>query len=70
MRADGHAVNRNQYRPDVCAVAAAILDENGTPLAAVAVSTPDSRYDAERLPELGQLVADTAAEIAGRRMGT
>lgn len=31
VRADGYAVNRNQYRPDVCAVAAAILDENGTP---------------------------------------
>jgi IclR family acetate operon transcriptional repressor len=70
VRADGYAVNRNQYRPDVCALAAAILDENGTPLAAVAVSMPDSRYDAERLTEWGQLVADTAAEIAGRRMGT
>lgn len=69
MRADGHAVNRNQYRPDVCAPTAAILDENGTPLAAAAVSMPDSRYDAERHPERGPLVADTAAEIAERRMG-
>lgn len=69
VRADGYAVNRNQYRPDVCALAAAILDESGTPLAAVVISMPDSRYDAERLPEWGQLVAETAAEIAGRRMG-
>lgn len=69
VRADGYSVNRNQYRPDVCAVAAPILDEDGTPLATIAVSMPDSRYDAERLPELGRLVADTAKEIAARRMG-
>jgi IclR family acetate operon transcriptional repressor len=30
---------------------------------------PDSRYDADRLPEWGRLVADAAAEITGRRMG-
>ncbi len=69
VRADGYSVNRNQYRPDVCAVAAAILDEGGTPLATVAVSMPESRYDAERLPELGRLVGETAQEIAARRLG-
>ena len=69
VRTDGYSVNQNQYRPDVCAVAAPILDEDGTPLAAIAVSMPDSRYDAERLPELGRLVADTAKEIAVRRNG-
>jgi IclR family acetate operon transcriptional repressor len=69
VRAEGYSVNRSQYRPDVCAVAAAILDEDGTPLATVAVSMPESRYEAERLPELGRLVADTATEIEGRRGG-
>jgi len=70
VRADGYSVNRNQYRPDVCAVAAAILDDDGTtPLASVAVSMPDSRYEAEHLPELGRLVADTATEIGARRRG-
>ncbi|MEV0492035.1 IclR family transcriptional regulator [Streptomyces atratus] len=69
VRADGYSVNRNQYRPDVYAVAAPILDEDGTPLATVAISMPDSRYDAERLPELGRLVAETATEIAARRNG-
>jgi len=67
VRADGYSVNRNQYRPDVCAVAAPILDEDGTPLATVAVSMPDSRFDAKRLPKLGRLVADTAKDIAARR---
>ncbi|WP_371664831.1 IclR family transcriptional regulator [Streptomyces sp. NBC_00280] len=69
IRTDGYAVNRNQYRPDVCAIAAPILDEDGTPLATVAISMPDSRYDAHELPEWGRLVADTAAEITGRRLG-
>ncbi|MDH6436144.1 IclR family acetate operon transcriptional repressor [Streptomyces sp. SAI-144] len=67
--ADGYAVNRNQYRPDVCAIAAPVLDEDGTPLATVAISMPDSRYDEDQLPEWGRLVADTAAEITGRRLG-
>ncbi|MDN0201297.1 IclR family transcriptional regulator [Streptomyces sp. S.PNR 29] len=69
IRTDGYAVNRNQYRPGVCAVAAAVLDEDGTPLAAVAVSMPEARYDSERTPQWGRLVADTAAEISQRRLG-
>ncbi|MFF3332929.1 IclR family transcriptional regulator [Streptomyces sp. NPDC002888] len=69
IRGDGYSVNRNQYRPDVCAVAAAILDEDGTPLATIAVSMPESRFDAGRLPELGRLVGETAKEIAVRRLG-
>ncbi|MEU9882116.1 IclR family transcriptional regulator [Streptomyces phaeochromogenes] len=70
IRTDGYAVNRNQYRPGVCAIAAPVLDEDGTPLATVAISMPDSRYDADKLPEWGRLVADTTAEIAERRLGT
>lgn len=69
IRTDGYAVNRNQYRPGVCAIAASVLDEDGTPLATVAISMPDSRYDADELPEWGRLVADTTAEIAERRLG-
>ncbi|MGC0397875.1 IclR family acetate operon transcriptional repressor [Streptomyces sp. SAI-126] len=69
VRTDGYAVNRNQFRPGVCALAAAILDEDGTPLAAVAISMPDSRFDAQQAPKWGRLVADTAAEITQRRLG-
>ncbi len=69
IRADGYTVNRNQYRPGVCAVAAAVLDEDGTPLAAVAISMPEARYDDARVPKWGRLVADTAAEISQRRLG-
>ncbi|MFJ5730579.1 IclR family transcriptional regulator [Streptomyces paradoxus] len=69
IRTDGYAVNRNQYRPGVCAVAAAVLDEDGTPLAAVAVSMPEARYAGEQTPKWGRLVAGTAAEISQRRLG-
>ncbi|WP_128377326.1 IclR family transcriptional regulator [Streptomyces cavernae] len=69
IRADGYTVNRNQYRPGVCALAAPVLDESGTPLAAVAISMPDSRYDADRVPEWSHLVVGTAAEITGRLAG-
>jgi IclR family acetate operon transcriptional repressor len=69
IRIAGYAVNRNQFRPGVCAVAAAVLDEDGTPLAAVAVSMPEARYDGEQTSKWGRLVADTAAEISQRRLG-
>jgi IclR family acetate operon transcriptional repressor len=70
IRTDGYAFNGNQYRPGVCAIAAPVLDEDGTPLATVAISMPESRYDANELPEWGRLVADATAEIAERRLGT
>jgi IclR family transcriptional regulator, acetate operon repressor len=70
VRANGYALNRNLFRPGVCAIASAVLDENGSPLAAVAISMPDSRYEPDQLPELGRLVADTAKEISTRRLGT
>jgi len=69
IRTDGYAFNGNQYRPGVCAIAAPVLDEDGTPLATVAISMPDSRYDADELPAWGRLVADATAEIAERRLG-
>jgi IclR family transcriptional regulator, acetate operon repressor len=68
VRRAGYAVNRNQYLQGVCAIAAPILDENGTSIAAIAISMPDSRFDPARLPDWGRLVAETAAEISSRRM--
>ncbi|MFF6786637.1 IclR family transcriptional regulator C-terminal domain-containing protein, partial [Streptomyces sp. NPDC012510] len=69
IRTDGYAVNRNQYRPGVCAIAAPVLDEDGSPLAAIAVSMPESRFDVKRLPEWSRMVVEAAAEITGRRRG-
>jgi len=69
VRHRGYAVNHNQYRPDVCAVAAPVLDAGGSPLAAVAASMPDSRFDAACTAELGRTVADTASDITARYLG-
>ena len=69
VRHRGYAVNRNQYRPDVCAVAAPVLDVGGSPLAAVAASMPDSRFDPAGTAELGRMVVDAAAEITARYPG-
>lgn len=69
VRDRGYAVNHNQYRPDVCAVAAPVLDGDGSPLAAVAASMPDSRFDPARMAELGRLVMDTASQITARHLG-
>jgi IclR family acetate operon transcriptional repressor len=69
VRDRGYAVNHNQFRPDVCAIAAPVLDEDGTPLATVAVSMPDSRFEPDRLAELGRLVIHAAAEITARHLG-
>jgi IclR family acetate operon transcriptional repressor len=69
VRERGYAVNHNQYRPGVCAIAAPVLDGDGMPVAAVAVSMPDSRFDPGRLAELGRLVTGTAGEITARHLG-
>ncbi|MET9971065.1 IclR family transcriptional regulator [Streptomyces sp. NPDC006356] len=69
VRDRGYAVNHNQFRPGVCAIAAPVLDGDGMPLAAVAASMPDSRFDPARLPELARLVTATASEIAARHHG-
>ncbi|MDX3521552.1 IclR family transcriptional regulator [Streptomyces scabiei] len=68
VRERGYAVNHNQYVQGVCAIAAPVLDAAGAPLAAVAISLPDSRFEPGRLPELGRLVTATAAEITVRHL--
>lgn len=50
-------------------MAACIHDEHGIPLAAISVSGPVARIPEARLPELGQLVRETAAEITARLGG-
>jgi IclR family acetate operon transcriptional repressor len=63
-RERGYAVNVAENRPNVCAVAAAIADTNGRPLAAVAISMPDIRFEPARVPEWGSWVRETARQIS------
>jgi IclR family acetate operon transcriptional repressor len=68
VRERGYAVNHNQYLQGICAIAAPVLDGDGVPLAAVAISLPDSRFEPGRLDELGRLVTETATEITARHL--
>lgn len=63
IRRRGYALNSAENRAHVFAVAAAVTDTDGTPVAAVSVSMPDIRFDPDRLPELGALVVSAAKNI-------
>ena len=65
-RERGYAVNdASWWRPDVCAVAAAVTSASGRPVAAVAISVPASRFGPERARDLGEHVLQTTAKISG-----
>ena len=68
VRERGYAVNHNQYIQGVCAIAAPVLDGEDAPLAAVAISLPDSRFDPGRLRRAGPAGAETARRITARHL--
>lgn len=51
-----------RYKGMSC-VGAAIFDRAGQPVAGISVSGPSARFDADRVPVLGEMVARAAAEI-------
>ncbi|QFU00058.1 Acetate operon repressor [Halomonas sp. THAF5a] len=69
IRRQGFACDREEHAIGLHCVAACIHDEHGIPLAAISVSGPVARIPEARLPELGQLVRETAAEITARLGG-
>lgn len=60
----GYAVNIAENRAHVCAVGAAVTDPSGRPVATVAISMPDLRFESTRVPEWGAWVRDTARAIS------
>ncbi|WP_221776066.1 IclR family transcriptional regulator [Rhodococcus aetherivorans] len=64
-RERGFAVNtRSWWRPDVSAVAAAVLASSGRPIAAIAISIPSMRFDPERIGFYGTCATDIAQKIS------
>lgn len=64
-RIQGYATNvAAWWRPDVSAIGAAIVGRTGTPVAAIAISIPSSRFDPERVGEWGQAAIEAAARIS------
>jgi IclR family acetate operon transcriptional repressor len=64
VRRDGYAINIGRNRAGVCAIASAILDSSGTPVASIGVSVPDSRVDEQRIRILGTQTIKAAADTS------
>lgn len=63
VRRDGVAIEREEFTPGVCCVGIPILGPAGTPVAALSVSVPTSRFDAEE-EMLVSTLRDVAASAA------
>ena len=63
IRARGFAVDDEEHAVGLRCVAAPLLDEHGTPRAALSVSGPSARIPDHRLALLGSMVAEAAREI-------
>lgn len=63
-RERGYAVNISENRAHVCAIGSAVIDPAGHPVAAVAISMPDIRFDPVRVPEWGSWVREAAQGIS------
>jgi IclR family acetate operon transcriptional repressor len=64
VRERGYATADRSWRRGVGAVAAAVIDTAGQPVAALVISTPVQRFDAGRARVLGALVAAAAARVS------
>ncbi len=69
VRAQGFGLDDQEYALGLRCVAAAVLDADSLPIAAVSVSGPTVRVTSERLPELGAAVRHVAAEITAELGG-
>jgi len=64
IRRLGYAINRGEYRPDVCGVAAPVLDRAGAAIAVIGVSVPTTRVTPQLIRNLGGLVTKGARKLA------
>jgi IclR family acetate operon transcriptional repressor len=63
-RRDGYAVVAGEYAEDLGVVAAAVLDDTGTPIAALSVMIPVDRLHRGGATEFGDLLVEAAAEVS------
>jgi IclR family acetate operon transcriptional repressor len=66
IRRRGWAFNDGEVIPETGAVGAALCRADGIPVASFVLCGPSSRFNRERLPKLGDLVARLAATWPGR----
>lgn len=70
VRERGYAVNGGEWNDDVSAVAAAVLDGSGRPVASISVNVPTSRSTEESRAAHGALVREGAAAVSAALGGT
>jgi len=63
-RAQGHALNREEWREGVCGLGAPIFDGRATAIAALGMSLPSIRFTADRVPMLAELLRAAAARAS------
>ena len=63
IRKQGYAVDDEEVAVGLRCIAAAVYDENATPLAGISLSGPTARISRERIEALGQSVRKIALEI-------
>ncbi len=68
IRSRGFGTCRGEFESQLFGVSAPVLDD-GRPVAVISVWGPSDRIGEARFPELGRLVAEAAAEIAGVLVG-
>lgn len=69
IRERGYSTNGGEWRSDVSAVAAAVLDHAGQPVASISVNVPTSRMTDEDRSAYGVLVREAAAAV-GAALGS
>ncbi|RYE71740.1 MAG: hypothetical protein EOP19_31465 [Hyphomicrobiales bacterium] len=62
-RQDGYSIDNEEFSPNLRCVAAPVYDSQQEVVCAISVSGLPSRMRPERMPMLGRLVAQTAAEL-------
>ncbi|MFT4231895.1 MAG: IclR family transcriptional regulator [Leucobacter sp.] len=68
IRESGYGTDLGANEPGICCVGAPIFDISGEAVAGISVTTPEMRFDATRVEDLGNLIAATAGTIS-ERMG-
>ncbi len=63
IRQRGYAYDLEEHKVGLHCVSSAIFNEHGEPIAGISLSGPKARITSDRLPELGVLVDQTAADI-------
>lgn len=63
IRRLGYSSNAGEWRSDIAAVAAPILNHNDVPIASISISTPSARMPDDLRARYGELVRDHVAQL-------